>query len=130
MARYRIITLVDITKSNPSRTDTDRIKQGQQSNYNTLLQTVTLRANIESSIDPKYLNGALPTNIGGKAKHWIWEFETDREAVFQKGNDPIGLLIEDMQGVPIIPDLTNIAVIEPPVFQTSGNNQNIWINLI
>jgi len=130
MARYRIITLVDITKSNPSRTDPDRIRQGQQSNFNTLLQTVTLRANAESSIDPKSSNSTLPFNIGGKAKHWIWEFETDREAVFQKGDDPVGLLLEDIHGVPVIPDLTNIAVIEPSVFQTSGDNQNIWINLI
>lgn len=130
MARYRIITLVDITKSNPDRSDPNRIRQGQQSNYNTLLQTVTLRTNVESMFDPRVENSALPSNIGGKAKHWIWEFETDRESVFQKGIDPLGLLIDDIHGVPIIPDLTNIAVISPAVFQASGNDQNIWIEII
>ncbi len=130
MARYRIITLVDITKSNPDRADPDRIKQGQQSNYNTLLQTVTLRVNVMSMFDPKTENGSLPAHIGGKAKHWKWEIETEQESVFQKDDDPIGLLLEDIHGVPIVPDLTNIAVIDPPAFQVSGKNQNIWIEII
>ncbi len=33
MARYTIITLVDITRTQPTRSETDKIKLGQQSNF-------------------------------------------------------------------------------------------------
>jgi hypothetical protein len=129
MARYRIITLVDITRSRPDRADPDRLKQGQQSNFNTLLQTVTLRANIEWSRDPKIENGSLPNNIGGKAVHWTWEFEIEQDEIFKIGEDPIGLLIDDLQGVPIVNQLLNSYDIDPAVFQTHSDKQNIWIEI-
>jgi hypothetical protein len=130
MARYRIITLVDITRSRPDRADPDRLKQGQQSNFNTLLQTVTLRANIEWSRDPKMETGALPHNIGGKATHWIWEFEVEQEEVFRKGDEPLKLLFEDLHGVPIVNRLLNSQDIDPAAFQTQGDKQNIWVEII
>jgi hypothetical protein len=130
MARYKIITLVDVTRSKPDRADPDKLKQGQQSNFNTLLQTVTLRANISWTKDPKMETGALPHNIGGKATHWIWEFEVEQEEIFKKDNNPIGLLLDDVQGVPIVNQLLNTQDIDPAVFQTQGEHQNIWIEIV
>jgi hypothetical protein len=130
MARYKIITLVDITRSNPDRNDLSRLKQGQQSNFNTLLQTVTLRANIFWNRDPAMSTGALPHNIGGKATHWTWEFEIEQEELFKKGDNPIGLLLDDIHGVPIVNQLLNTQDIDPAVFQTRGEHQNIWIEII
>ena len=130
MARYKIITLVDITRSNPSREEKDNTKLGQQANFNSLLQAIGLRSNIEWHRDPQKKTGRLPDPLEGKAEHWIWEFDVEREDVFLKNDDPVGHLIDDIDGVPIIPDLTNTVIIDPAVFKTSGRSCNIWFQLI
>ena len=130
MARYRITTLVDITRTQPHRSETDKLKLSQQSNFNTLLQTIGLRSNVTWANDPKKHTGALPYNIGGKASHWIWEFDVERDDVFLEGNDPVALLIKDMQGVPIIAELEDSVDLSPAVFQTVGANPNTWLSII
>lgn len=130
MARYKIITLVDITRTNPSRTETDPFKIKQQSNFNALVQAINLRSNIEEFTNPEFKNGRLPDNIGGKAKHWIAEFEVEREDVFMKDGDPVGLLIEDLNGVPIVPDLNNSEDLDPAAFITKGKKANIWFTIM
>jgi hypothetical protein len=127
MARYKIITLVDITRSQPSRNETDTIKIGQQANFNSLLQAIGLRSNVSWVTDPKIYTGALPDDLEGKATHWIWEFDAEREDVFLKGSDPIGLLKDDIEGVPVVDQLNNSVDLNPCVFKTTGKNCNIWI---
>ena len=127
MARYKLITLVDITRSNPARSETDKIKLGQQANFNSLLQSIGLRSNVSWISDPREVNGSLPYPLEGKAVHWIWEFDVEREDTFLKDNDPVGLLLEDLHGVPIIDGLNNNVAIEPAAFQTASENANIWV---
>lgn len=130
MARYKIITLVDITRTSPQRSETDKLKISQQANFNTLIQAIGLRANVTWGNDPKKHTGALPHIIGGKATHWIWEFEVEQEDVFLEGTDPVALLVKDMQGVPIIAELEDSADLTPAVFQTTGSNPNTWLSII
>lgn len=130
MQRYRITTLVDITRSQASRSETDRIKVGQQSNFNTFLQTIGLRANIEWHQDPEKHKGRLPEPFEGKASYWVWEFDVERDDVYLKGNDPTGHLKEDLQAVPVINDLENDTDIVPSAVQTSGSNINTWVEII
>ncbi len=130
MPRYRITTLVDITRTQAAKSDPDVIKIRQQANFNSLLQALSLRANIEWMSDPKKETGSLPRDIGGKAVHWIWEFEAERDEVFLKDNDPVGLLKEDLDGVPVLVDLENSADLDPAAFQTRNGNQNTWITII
>jgi hypothetical protein len=40
----------------------------------------------------------------------------------------VGLLIEDLHGVPIVDNLDNSIEIVPPAIQTQGTNINIWVN--
>jgi hypothetical protein len=126
MERYKIITLVDITRSEASRDETNKIKLGQQANFNTLLQTIGLRSNIEWLVDPKMEKGRIPYQ-DGKANHWVWEFETEREQVFKKLDDPVGLLVDDIHGVPVVNQLNNTVELNPSTFVSKGNNTNIWI---
>ena len=128
MARYQIITLVDITRSNPNRSETDALKKGQQANFNSLIQAIGMRSNLSWDWDPKFDNGALPAPLDGKANHWIWEFETERDEVFRKGADATGLLSDDLDGVPIITELNNSADIHPAVFRTKGERPNTWMS--
>ena len=130
MARYKIITLVDITRTNAGRAETDKQKISQQANFNSLLQAIGIRSNVSWARDPKMHTGVLPKDIGGKATHWIWEFDCEREDVFLKDNDPVGLLIEDLHGVPIIPNLLNSADIDPACFISKGELANIWVSMI
>jgi len=53
MARYQVITLVDITRTHASRYETDKIKLGQQANFNALQQAIGLRSNFVFIADPQ-----------------------------------------------------------------------------
>lgn len=130
MSVFKLITLIDITQSNAARTETDRIKVGQRSNYNSLTQAIGLRSNFEFWYDPKMETGRLPEPADGKATYWTWEIETERDYVFDKNGDPVGLLVDDLHGVPVIVDLLNSVDITPAAFQTKGNNVNTWITII
>ena len=128
MARYQLITLVDITRTNPSRSETDQHMLKQQANFNTLLQSIGLRSNVTWTTDPKEQSGSLPYPLKGKATHWIWIFEIEREDTFLKDDNPVGLLLEDLHGIPVIDGLNNTAIIDPAVFQTQGDNANVWVS--
>lgn len=128
MAIYEIITLVDITRSQPSRTETNKVKLGQQANFNALCQTIGLRTNFSYTSNPKKETGSLPANLGGKATHWIWRFESERDDVFlYNDTDHTYFLRNDLNGVPIINFLENSKDIDPAVFVTEGNSANTWI---
>jgi len=130
MPRYHLVTLVDITKTNATRTEPDRLKLEQQANFNTLLQAIGLRSNVTWATDPKSDTGTLPNPFNGKAKYWTWEFEVERDEVFLKNGDHVGLLIDDMHGIPVIGNLTNTVDIYPEAFQTVGDNKNIHFKII
>ena len=130
MARYQIITLVDITRTNPTRDEQDKTKVNQQANFNSLIQAIGIRSNVEWIRDPKKHTGSLPHPIDGKATHWIWEFDVERDDVFLKDNDPVGLLVDDLHGVPVIDGLENSVDLTPAAFQTKGKNINSWLTII
>ncbi len=130
MERYKVISLVDITRSQASRSETDKIKIGQQANFNSLVQTIGIRSNIDWNYDPVKHSGALPDNLDGRATYWVWEFSTEYKEVFKEGDDDVRLLVKDLHGVPIVGMLENSVDLDPPAFQTHGPDQNIWITLI
>ena len=106
MARYKIKTTVDITRSNPDRGDPDQVRQAQQNNFNTLIQAIGMRANIEWIHNP--LRSMLESQ--GKIAYWLWEFEVDQADVFLSNGDPVALLKQDLQGVPILKNLTETEI--------------------
>jgi hypothetical protein len=128
MPRYQIVTLVDITRTNPTRSETDQYLLSQQANFNTLLQSIGLRSNVEWAVDPTECRGILPHPLEGKANYWTWTFEVERDQVFTKDKNPVGLLLDDLHGVPVIGQLNNSVDIDPAVFQTYGPNTNIWVS--
>lgn len=130
MARYRITTLVDITRTNIHRSEQDQIKIGQQANFNSLIQAIGLRSNVSWAADPKKYTGRLPEPFDGKGNYWIWEFDVERDDVFLKDNDPVMLLVEDLDGVPIVPQLENTVDITPSVIQTKGDKFNTHVLMI
>jgi hypothetical protein len=130
MARYQIVTLIDITRSQPDRDDSDTTLLGQQANFNSLLQAIGLRSNVTWLRDPKQHTGRLPEPASGKATHWIWEFDCERDEVFLQDGDPVYLLVHDLDHVPIITGLDNSTDIDPAAFQTQGDTINTWVTMI
>ena len=122
MARYTIKTTVDITRSNPDRDDQDQIKQAQQNNFNTLLQGIGMRSNVDWTHDP------VRYDEDGVAM-WGWSFNAEREDVFLEGSDPVGLLKKDLHGIPIIKNLTETEKFDKACFLTLNGDTNIWIEL-
>ena len=130
MPRYRIITLVDITRTNAVKTESDQLKILQQNNFNSLRQAIELRSNIEWNRDPEKRDGRLPFGLEGNAVYWFWEFDVEREDLFLANNDPVALLKDDLHGVPIIIGLTETAEIKPAAFQTKGDTVNTLVEII
>ena len=130
MARYQIVTLVDITRTNPSRSETDQHLLGQQANFNSLVQAIGMRSNVAWQKDPKKHTGRLPDPASGKATYWIWEFDCERDQVFLQDGDPVYLLTHDLNHVPVIVDLENSEDIDPAAFQTQGDMINTWVTMI
>jgi hypothetical protein len=130
MPRYRIITLVDITRTNAGKTEPDQLKILQQNNFNSLRQAIELRSNVSWTRDPARSEGRLPKGLEGKAAYWYWEFEVEREELFLKDNDPVGLLKDDLNSVPIITGLSETAEIKPAAFQTKGQIINTFVEII
>jgi len=127
MQQFKLVSVVDITRSRPSRSETDHLKLGQQANFNSLIQAIGIRSNVEWDQDPECHTGRLPDAIEGAATHWIWKFSVERDFVFRLNNDPVGLLLDDLHGVPVISQLNNSVDITPSIFQTKGDRANIWI---
>jgi len=121
MARYTIKTTVDITRSNPDREDTDQIRQGQQSNFNTLLQGIGMRSNVDWNRDPIRV-------LEDDVAYWYWTFEVERADTFLDGDDPTGLLKQDLHGIPVLRNLTETANLTTPAFITKNGESNIWIS--
>jgi hypothetical protein len=130
MPRYRITTLIDITRTNAGKSDTDDFKQRQQSNFNSLRQSIELRSNVEWQQDPVKQTGRLPAPFDGRASYWIWEFETERDDLFLKDNDPVALLKQDLDGVPMILGLEETVDINPATIQTQGKTVNTHVEII
>jgi hypothetical protein len=125
MARYRITTLVDITRTNPQRTDHDPLHLAQQANFDSLIQSIGIRSNVEWDLDPEALEGKVPSGI--KATYWMWDFYAEREDIFRRDDDAAGLLVDDLNNVPIIGNLTNSVELTPSAFITKGENPNTWV---
>jgi hypothetical protein len=130
MPRYRITTLIDITRTDAKKSDNDQYRLAQQDNFNSLRQSIELRSIVSWHRDPIKHHGRLPDPLDGKASYWIWEFETERDDLFLRDNDPVALLKEDLHGVPIINGLDETIDFEIPAMQTQGQMINTWVVII
>lgn len=82
----------------------------QQTNWETVVQVISLRAqplNIKTTVTE---NG------------WLIEFDVEANNVYQKGDDPIGLLKEDFDNVPLLVGLTEHKKADTFEFIVIGEN--------
>jgi hypothetical protein len=127
MQYIEVITLVDITRPPVSRPNqgTEQ-QQDQYKNWITLLQCVGLRSNIEYENDPReslidISNMEFGTKYKGTHRVWTFRFSPDRrEAYMNDQGNIIGLLLEDMNQVPIIKNLTETINISKAVLDLNS----------
>lgn len=116
--RLEIVTLVDVTRTNEKRGGEPK-RYSQQSNFNTIIQTATLRANflpIRVEMNNSSVNQfGFGKKYKDKQKHWIITLEAERESV---GLDE-SMLNEDFDLVPIVLGLDETVKIPDNVFNTT-----------
>lgn len=122
--RFNMFTLIDITETHARRGD-DKFRIHQQQNYQSVIQTIGIRANpivIDSSNDVQDIS-KMPFGYKGNHKLWklCFEFDlTDAHSIEQ--------LIEDMHMIPIIPELDE--TIKTNAFYTKDHKINTVFSLV
>ena len=127
-------TLVDITNTGVTRDLPGlELERNQQRNWETVLQCIGLRAqpmNVQCHATPGELLELKDWEFGemfnGKHKVWAFSFTVEHSEVFAKDGDPLGLLDDAFDEVPIISYLTESARFLLPIFYTSGPIKNIY----
>jgi hypothetical protein len=127
--RYKLYTTVDITNTDQHRHEPGKEQlRWKEQNFQTVLQTLGMRANISSMGKPTMLE------IGGRAvgfeideiiRVWRFDFGTERDSLFEDSGNPVGYLLEDFNGVPYISGLDESMEQNYNVFVTDGPSKNI-----
>lgn len=126
---YTLYTTVDITRTGQYRAEPGKEElRWKEQNFQTILQTVGIRANIEYSSNPvleQKQGSVLGFNTNKIINVWRFDFSTERDHFFESNNDPVGYLIEDFNGVPYISGLDESMEQNFDVFVTEGKTRNI-----
>lgn len=122
---YRLYSLVDITNTRQyQNTAEQRQARNQQQNFDTVIQTIGMRANITYDSPPKVTIDVPSTyGLAGNelASIWIFEWRCEREFLFLHEDDHVGYLKQLFKLVPYIPNLTETAPEDLPVFIPGKN---------
>lgn len=126
---YKLYTLVDISNTGQYRIESGKeLDRLQEQNFNTLLQTIGIRANIT------YRNKPFMTEVSGRLvgfdtdeiiRVWRFDFNTERDDLFLLDNDPVGYLKEDFHLVPYISALDELMEQKYAVFNVHPPGNNI-----
>ena len=126
---YKLYTLVDITHTGQHRTEPGKeALRWKEQNFQTVLQTLGIRANVV------FVNGPISSEVAGRIvgfdtddiiRVWRFDFSTEREFVYDVGDDPVALMREDFQLVPYISGLDEAMGQRYAVFNTEDPGKNI-----
>jgi len=126
---YKLYTLVDITHTGQHRTETGKESlRWKEQNFQTLLQTLGIRANVS------FTNSPIATEVSGRIvgfdtdeiiRVWRFDFNTDRDDLYETKGDPVGFLIEDFTLVPYIAGLDERMEQQYAVFNPEDPGKNI-----
>jgi len=126
--RMSIQTLIDITQTN-IRKSSDKTIVAQQSNLDSFIQTIGLRANIEPiSVQSNVVdvtNKEFGNQFEGKQRVWTFMFDNPYTGAITED-----MLLEDFDLIPIITGLNETGLINNSVVRTTSNlEKNILFDL-
>ena len=126
---YKLYTLVDITHTGQHRTEPGKeALRWKEQNFQTVLQTLGIRSNVV------FVNGPVSSEVSGRIvgfdtddiiRVWRFDFSTEREFVYDQGDDPVAFMREDFQLVPYISGLDELMTQKYAVFNTEDPGKNI-----
>jgi hypothetical protein len=126
---YKLYTLVDITHTGQHRSEPGKeALRWKEQNFQTVLQTLGIRSNV------MYVNGPISSEVAGRIvgfdtddviRVWRFDFSTERDFLYDVGDDPVGLMREDFQLVPYISGLDEQMTQRYAVFNTQDPGKNI-----
>ena len=123
MYTFEIKTLVDVTNTQVARPNQGSpLEYDQNRNFITLRQCVELRSIVSYQVPPQVEKIDLKelgfgTDYKGKHRVWTFSFSPDRDGVYTTAaGDILGLLLDDLDGVPIIKNLTETVNIAKAIF--------------
>lgn len=133
MQEFKLYTLVDITHTRQHRPyHGNAVARWQEQNFNTLIQTLGIRANIS------YYNSPIMIQVRGRLvgfdtdeiiRVWRFDFYTEQNCLYELASDPIGLLKADFDLIPYIQGLNELMEQKYAVFVSSGAGKNIVFKL-
>ena len=127
--RYELYTTVDITNTGQYRPEPGKEElRWKEQNFQTILQVLGIRANVIFNTPPKLME--IAGNIlGFKTSKiinvWYFEFETERDNLYEVNDDPVGYLKDNFAAVPYIAGLDESMEQSHDVFVTGGQSTNI-----
>jgi hypothetical protein len=126
---YILYTTVDITNTGQHRVESGKeTLRWKEQNFQTVLQTIGIRANISAYTKPQMLEiggKVIGFNTNSVIKVWRFDFETERDGLFESQGDPIGFLLDDFEMVPYISGLDESMTQNYDVFVTQGPSRNV-----
>lgn len=127
---YKLYTLVDITHTGQHRAEAGKeADRWREQNFQTILQTLGIRANISYYSKPEVFEIAgrrVGFDTDEIIRVWRFDFSTERELLYQdEQGDPVGYLKEDFHLVPYINGLDELMEQNYAVFNTADPGKNI-----
>ena len=126
---YTLYTTVDITNTGQYRSEPGKEHlRWQEQNFQAVLQTIGIRANITYKHGPELLEvkgNTLGFSTNNVIRVWRFDFRTEHDNLFEMDGDPIGTLKVDFDAVPYISGLNECMEQSHDVFVTVGPATNI-----
>jgi hypothetical protein len=124
---FKLYTLVDITESGVHR-GPDRVAVKQQANYNSVIQTIGIRANVVPGEVRKHEGSVNKLKFGSKYKnkqaYWEMSFTIDY------GATTVEMLNEDFDLIPVLDQLEETVKLDPTIFSTKNDSiRNIYFEI-
>lgn len=124
-----LYTTVDITHTGQYRNEPGKdVERWQEQNFQTILQTIGIRANINFTKNPALIEisgKVIGFNTNSIIHVWQFEFNSEQDFVFEQDGNPVGYLVEAFDAVPYISGLNESMEQNYDVFVTEGPARNI-----
>lgn len=142
--KIKCSTLFDITRTNVSKRrgvleneNNYEIQRSQQSNFETLLQIISLRSQPEniSNTVKEFFDKKSPAiwgetyDLSSKVSFWTFDFTVHHAAVFNDSVHELGNLLSDCEGVPMIVNLSEMPGLTPQLCN-KADLKNIHFEII
>jgi hypothetical protein len=124
--KYTLYTLIDITETNVTKSNTLDLKgYNQQQNFNTVLQLISLRTQpLDYKIEVLEAQDLVNFEFGNSYKglHTVWklEFVSEYTDVFSNNNNKTYFLEQDFDGAAFISNLNNTLTFHNNNFETKN----------